>query len=192
MDTQNPPEISETTTSRAPGAFSDILSSERDRSGALLTIRAGAFGEDSQEWVKMLVRMYSQWGASHNYKVHTLEIDHSSKIEISGDWAYGSMRSEIGVHRLVRISPFDTEGRRLACFASVMVAPDIGEPDKGDDKAFEDYKKRTKWGSQTRSYVMHPYQQVSDLRTEYKTSDVAGVLDGNLDAFIEAYLRPQK
>lgn len=182
----------ETTTSRAPGTLYDLLSDERDKSNALLTIRAGAFGEDSQDWVKMLVRMYSQWGASHNYKVHILEIDRSSKIEISGDWAYGCMRSEIGVHRLVRISPFDAEDRRIACFASVMLAPDIGEPDKGDGRAFEVYKKRTEWGSQTRSYVMHPYQKVSDHRTKYKTTDVAGVLDGDLDAFIEAYLRAQK
>ncbi len=253
--------------------FRRMLAGEHDVDSALMSINAGAGGVDSQDWAEMLVRMYQRWGERHGYKVRILDFQEAdqagirgAELEIVGEYAYGHLRSEIGVHRLVRISPFDAQARRQTSFASVMVVPDIAEDDssgievpeselrvdkfrssgaggqhvnktesavrlthlptgivvacqlersqhknmatamrvlkaklwdierqKRDDKlsALEGSKKLIEWGSQIRSYILHPYRQVSDHRTDFKLSDVDGVLDGKLDPFIEAYLLRQ-
>ncbi|TPV95572.1 MAG: peptide chain release factor 2 [Myxococcales bacterium FL481] len=253
--------------------FQRMLSGEHDIDSALVSVSAGAGGVDSQEWAQMLVRMYQRWGERHGYAVRILDFQEAdqagirgAELEIVGEYAYGHLRSEIGVHRLVRISPFDAQARRQTSFAGVMVVPDIDEDDasaidvpesdlridkyrssgaggqhvnktesavrlthlpsgivvacqsersqhknmatalrmlkarlwdierqKRDDKmqALEGSKKLIEWGSQIRSYVMHPYRQVNDHRTEFKTADVDSVLDGELDALIEAYLLRQ-
>jgi peptide chain release factor 2 len=249
--------------------FRRMLSGEHDGSSALLSINAGAGGVDSQDWAEMLLRMYQRWGERHGYGVKLLDLQEGeqagirgAELAIEGEYAYGHLRSEIGVHRLVRISPFDSQARRQTSFTSVMVLPDIEEekidiqiPDaelrvdkfrssgaggqhvnktesavrlthlptgivvacqmersqhknmamamrmlkaklwdverqKRDQarQVLEGEKKAIEWGSQIRSYVVHPYRQVNDHRTELKISDVDGVLDGDLDVFMEAYL----
>lgn len=249
--------------------FRRMLSGDHDASSALLSINAGAGGVDSQDWAEMLLRMYQRWGERQGYTVRLLDLQEGeqagirgAELAIEGEYAYGHLRSEIGVHRLVRISPFDSQARRQTSFTSVMVLPDIDEekidvqiPDaelrvdkfrssgaggqhvnktesavrlthlptglvvacqmersqhknmamamrmlkaklwdveqqKRDQarQALEGEKKRIEWGSQIRSYVIHPYRQVNDHRTELKVGDVDGVLDGNLNAFMEAYL----
>jgi peptide chain release factor 2 len=252
--------------------FRRMLSGEYDRAGALVSINAGAGGVDSQDWAQMLLRMYQRWGERHGYTVQLLDLQdgeqagiRGAELSIDGEWAYGYLRSEIGVHRLVRISPFDGQARRQTSFASVMVLPDIEDDDldveivdsdlrvdkfrssgaggqhvnktesavrlthlptgivvacqmersqhknmamamkmlkaklwdverqKRDAArtALQGEKKAIEWGSQIRSYVIHPYQQVNDHRTELKSSNVTGVLDGELDEFMEAYLLMQ-
>ncbi len=250
-----------------------MLSGDWDAESALVSINAGAGGVDSQDWAQMLLRMYQRWGERHNFTVELLDVQageqagiRSAEIAVVGEYAYGRLRSEIGVHRLVRISPFDANARRQTSFASVMVLPDVGE-DKNLDievkesdlrvdkfrssgaggqhvnktesavrlthmpsgiavacqmersqhknyaaamrmlkaklwdleqqkrdqqrEVLEGEKKKIEWGSQIRSYVLQPYQQVNDHRTERKSSNVTGVLDGELDEFIEAFLLQQ-
>ncbi|MCB9566180.1 MAG: peptide chain release factor 2 [Myxococcales bacterium] len=253
--------------------FQRMLSGPHDRSGALVSINAGAGGVDSQDWAEMLLRMYQRWGERHGFKVEILDLQEGeqagirgAEIAIDGEYAYGYLRSEIGVHRLVRISPFDAQARRQTSFASVMVLPDIGDdadfdievPDtelkvdkyrssgaggqhvnktesavrlthmptgivvacqmersqhknmaiamrmlkaklwdreqqrrEAERQALEGEKKAIEWGSQIRSYVIHPYQQVTDHRTDLKVSQVQAVLDGDLDRFIESFLLMQ-
>ncbi|MEZ4381588.1 MAG: peptide chain release factor 2 [Nannocystaceae bacterium] len=253
--------------------FQRMLSGDHDRANALVSINAGAGGVDSQDWAEMLLRMYQRWGERQGFKVEVLDLQEgeqagirSAELSIAGEYAYGYLRSEIGVHRLVRISPFDTQARRQTSFASVMVLPDIGDEGDSDievvdsdlkvDKyrasgaggqhvnktesavrlthiptgivvacqmersqhknmaialrmlkaklwereeqrrlaerqALEGEKMANEWGSQIRSYVIHPYQQVTDHRTDLKVSQVQAVLDGELARFIEAFLLKQ-
>jgi peptide chain release factor 2 len=248
--------------------FARMLSGPYDRQGAILSINAGAGGTESQDWAEMLQRMYTRWAQRHEYDLEVLDIQpgdeagiKSVTLGIMGEWAYGYLRAEAGVHRLVRISPYDSQARRHTSFASVFIYPDIDETVKVDidDKdlrvetmrsggaggqhvnktesairithvpsgiavhcqsersqhknrstamrilrsklmelearrmeekmgGIHAAKKAIEWGSQIRSYVLAPYQMASDHRTEIKLSDVAGVLDGDLDEFMVAML----
>ncbi len=248
--------------------FKRKMNGEFDAQDAILEVNAGAGGTESQDWANMLLRMYLRWAEKKGFKVQELEYSpgeeagiKSATILVQGDFAYGHLRSEQGVHRLVRISPFDSNARRHTSFASVAITPDIEEDveieiDESDlrvdtyrssgaggqhvnktdsavrlthiptgvvvacqnersqhkNKAtamrimkaklyelkvqeqadrIEDIKGERKsidFGSQIRSYVMQPYQMVKDLRTEYETSSVDDVLDGDIDSFIESYL----
>lgn len=248
------------------------MSGEFDHSDAIVEFNGGAGGTESMDWANMLLRMYLRWAEKKGFSVEELEYSpgeeagiKSSTILIKGDYAYGHLRSEQGVHRLVRISPFDSNARRHTSFASVAVTPDIEEDveididekdlrvdtyrssgaggqhvnktdsavrlthiptgvvvacqnersqHKNKDRAMkllkaklyelkrqeqadkmEDIKgerKRVDFGSQIRSYVLQPYQLVKDLRTNYESSNVDDILDGDIDPFIEAYLLGNK
>ncbi len=245
-----------------------MFKGEHDKKNAILTVQPGAGGTESQDWAEMLLRMYSKWADLSGYNYEILDIAPGEEagiknvtLSISGENAYGYLRGEKGVHRLVRISPFDASNRRHTSFASVNVIPevdddieiDLNESDikmetfrssgaggqhvnKTDSavrliheptgvvvqcqnersqhknratalkllkaKLFEielskqeeelsDQRQELSdiaWGSQIRSYVLHPYNMVKDHRTEYKTGDVNRVLNGDITAFIEAYL----
>ena len=246
-----------------------LLSGPYDKSNAIITLHAGAGGTEAQDWCQMLYRMYQMWAEARGYKVSTLDIldgDEAglkgASILIEGLNAYGFAKCEKGIHRLVRISPFDSAGRRHTSFASVEVMPDIEDdieininPDdlridtyrasgaggqhvnktssairithiptgvvvacqnersqfQNKDTAMkmlkaklmelaeaeqkekiEDIKgvqKEIAWGSQIRSYVFHPYNMVKDHRTNYEVGNIGSVMDGNLDGFINDYLR---
>lgn len=248
-----------------------LLSGEHDRSNAILSITPGAGGTDAQDWAEMLARMYQRWAQRHGFEVEVLDYTEGKEAGIKsftalikGDYAYGLLKTERGVHRLVRISPFDADKSRHTSFAAVDVIPEIGEDIKVDireeDLEIETFRssgpggqhmqknetavrithkptgivvtcqsersqhrnreialqilraklyelerrKREEelaklkgeqpeisFGSQIRSYVLHPYKLVKDLRTEVETSDVEGVLDGDLDEFIYAALRKE-
>ena len=245
-----------------------MLSGESDGNNAILAINSGAGGTESQDWAEMLLRMYIRWGERNEYKTEVLDMQYgeeagikSATVNFIGDYAYGYLKAEIGVHRLVRISPFDSNKRRHTSFASVFVYPEVAEdveveinPDdlkidvyrasgpggqgvnttdsavrithkpsgivvqcqnersqhknkasamkvlrsrihememeKKDEekKAKEKEKKKIEWGSQIRSYVLHPYQMAKDLRTGVEMGNVEAVLDGDIGRFIEAYL----
>lgn len=246
-----------------------MLSGEYDRSDAILAIHAGAGGTDSQDWAEMLQRMYLRWAEKSGYKTSLLDQSEgeeagikSATISLEGPFAYGMLRSERGVHRLVRLSPFDSNHRRHTSFALVEVLPQVktstdihinpadlridtyrsagagGQNVQKNETAIRithiptgvvvtcqnersqtqnkenamrvlrarlldlkqqyeldkineikgDYVK-AEWGSQIRSYVLHPYQMVKDHRTEKEVGNASGVLDGDLTEFMEAYLR---
>ena len=249
--------------------FELLLSGPHDRGDAILAIHAGAGGTDAQDWAEMLLRMYLRWAEAHSYTANVM--DHlpgeeagikRALVSISGSYAYGYVRAERGVHRLVRLSPFDAAHRRHTSFALVEAWPDIGDevsvaidPSDLQIETFrassaggqhvqknetavrithiptgivvscqnersqtqnresamrvlqarlmqaEEEKRQAKitelkgehvdagWSNQIRSYVLHPYQMVKDHRTDHETGNVQAVLDGRLDAFMEAYLR---
>jgi peptide chain release factor 2 len=247
----------------------NMLQGPDDMRDALLTIHPGAGGTESQDWAEMLVRMYTRWAERHGFTVEVLDLlpgeeagIKSAEIEIRGRYAYGLLRAEKGVHRLVRISPFDSQSRRHTSFASVFVYPVVDDEIeieiKDDDLRIDVYRASGKggqhvnktssavrithiptgivvacqqersqgknkatamkmlksrlyeravaereakkaevdkqkldnsWGNQIRSYVFQPYTMVNDHRTELKVTDVHKVMDGDLDPFIEEFLR---
>ncbi len=251
-------------------SFTAMLSGKYDHDSAILAIHAGAGGTDSQDWAAMIERMYLRWAERRGYETEILDITEgeeagikSMTIAMNGEYAFGYLRSEKGVHRLVRLSPFDAAHRRHTSFALVEILPQVAmdeadiEIDPGDIK-MDVYRSsgaggqnvqknatavrlthiptgivvtcqnersqtqnrefamrilrarllelrqaereeeravlrgeytKAEWGSQIRSYVLHPYQLVKDHRTEYETGNTQSVLDGDLDEFMEAYLR---
>ena len=249
--------------------FNLMLSGKYDQGDALLAIHAGAGGTDSQDWAEMLQRMYLRWCENHNFDIDILDMTEGEEagiksvtISVNGPYAYGYLRPEKGVHRLVRLSPFDSNHRRHTSFALVEVLPQVEDDDEieinTNDLRIDTYRSagaggqnvqkndtavrithiptgivvtcqnersqvqnrenalrvlrarlleikreeqeeqiaelrgeytKAEWGSQIRSYVLHPYQMVKDHRTNFEVGNAQSVLDGDLDSLIEAYLR---
>ena len=249
--------------------FRALLSGPYDADDAIISIHAGAGGTDSQDWAAMLLRMYLRWAETHKYATELLDTSEgeeaglkSGTLAVDGEFAFGYLRAERGVHRLVRLSPFDSAHRRHTSFALVEVYPQVRAADEVEvnpaDLKIDTYRSagaggqnvqknetairithlptgivvtcqnersqtqnrenalrvlrarlldvqrqkqeeelaklkgahvKAEWGSQIRSYVLHPYQMVKDHRTGHETGNTTAVLDGDLDALIEAYLR---
>jgi len=248
--------------------FRRILGEKDDHSNAIISINAGAGGTEAQDWVEMLLRMYLRYAELNNYKTNIIDYQagddagvKSCTFLVEGEYSYGYLKGESGVHRLVRVSPFDSNRRRHTSFASVFVSPEIDddieididekdlridtfrasgkggqhvnktdsavrithmpsgivvscqnersqhqnrytamkvlrarlyelEKEKQKEKIEEIHssKKKIEWGSQIRSYILHPYRMVKDHRTDHETGNVDSVLDGNLDEFIKSFL----
>jgi peptide chain release factor 2 len=249
--------------------FTRMLSGPYDRLGAILTVQPGAGGTESMDWAQMLMRMYTRWAERRGFKLELLDLQpgeeagiKNATFKVNGDWAFGLLRAEKGVHRLVRVSPFDSAGRRHTSFASVEAIPQLEEDAeveiedkdlridvfrasgaggqhvnrtesavrithlptgivtqcqndrsqlKNRESAMSVLKARLfvlrqeeqkqklegiagakseiNFGSQIRNYVLFPYQMVKDVRTNMETSQTQAVLDGDIDPFIEAYLK---
>ena len=252
--------------------FQLMLGGEHDPMNAIVTLQPGAGGVDASDWAEMMLRMYIKWAAKHDYEIEETDFQKAEEagiknatIVVKGPYAYGRLKAEQGVHRLVRISPFDGQGRRQTSFASVEVVPELDDAmaveirkedlkvdtfrssgaggqhvnktesairithmptgivvacqaersqHKNRESAMRTLRSKLyqlelakreaelakfygdrgsiSWGNQIRSYVLQPYQMCKDLRTEVETSDVQGVLDGDLDPFIEGYLKQRK
>ena len=248
--------------------YLNLMNDEADQNNSFLEIHAGAGGTESQDWAEMLQRMYVRWAESKEFDISLLQESKgeeagikSSTLKISGDYVYGRLKRESGIHRLVRISPFDSNKRRHTSFASIWVYPEIDdkveiEINEGDlridtyrasgaggqhvnktdsavrithiptnivvqcqsgrsqhknksnamamlksrlyelelqkrkeeENKINSEKKDIGWGNQIRSYVLHPYKLIKDLRTNYESSNVSDVLDGNIDKFLEKSL----
>jgi peptide chain release factor 2 len=251
--------------------FQLLLSGPHDRDDAILAVHAGAGGTESQDWAEMLLRMYTRWAERQGYKVELLDLTpgeeagiKSATMAVSGDYSFGYLRADRGVHRLVRLSPFDAAHRRHTSFALVEVLPDFKDdvevslnPDdvrmdvfrssgaggqnvqktstavrlthiptgivvtcqnersqiqnremamrilrarlyEQEQRRQEEERAKIKgehvaagWGNQIRSYVLHPYNMVKDHRTNHETSNTGAVLDGDIQPFVESYLRSQ-
>lgn len=263
-------EIADITTELSRLEMATLLGGKYDRGNALLTINTGEGGTDAQDWAAMLERMYLRWCERRGFSTEILDQTEGEEagiktvsIAVNGPYAYGYLRAEKGVHRLVRLSPYDSAHRRHTSFAQVEVLPEAVQEDptvviSPDDLKIDIYKssgaggqnvqknatavrithlptglvvscqnersqmqnrenamrvlrarlldlaqiaadkhvsdlrgvyQKAEWGSQIRSYVLHPYQMVKDHRTEYEVGNAAGVLEGEIDGFIEAYLR---
>ena len=197
-----------------------LLTGPYDHCNAILSLNAGAGGTESCDWCSMLYRMYSKWADKHGFTMETVNMVEGDEagiknvdFQINGENAYGYLKSERGVHRLVRISPFNAQAKRQTSFVSCEVMPDI---DKSinveinpDDIRIDTYRssgaggqhinktssairgevKDNAWGSQIRSYVLQPYQLVKDTRTDAETANTDAVLNGDIDLFINAYLK---
>lgn len=249
--------------------FETIFSNPHDEADAIVAIHPGAGGTESQDWAQILLRMYTRWAERRGFRFDMLDLQpgdeagiKSAAFQISGEYAYGYLKCEVGVHRLVRISPFDANSRRHTSFASVFVYPDVEEDVEieinqnelkidvyrasgpggqgvnttdsavrithlpsgivvacqnersqlrnreiamkilraklldiklqaldAEKQKLESAKKEIAWGSQIRSYVLHPYRMIKDHRTDHETGKVDDVLDGDLDEFMRVYLR---
>ena len=172
-----------------PAELLGLMRGPDDGRGAVVEIHAAAGGIEAAYWAQMLARMYRRWAERHGLRAELLDVVEGGEggfaratLEVGGAYAYGRLKAEDGVHRLVRVSPFDAAGRRHVSFALVFVHPAQGDepvPDRGDEPP----------GNQIRTYVFHPHRMVTDHRTDVRVEDVQAVMDGGVDAFIEAYLR---